>query len=221
MHKILMGFALAAVALLCRASMAQVVTLPGGTPIQLKLSETLHAENSHEGDSISFEVIRDVKIDGVIMIAQGALAYGRIVDGTTWARRVGKGGRVALELQFVTDVTGREIPITEERYIQGRGRGTQITLGTVAAPSPLWLLWQGKDTKFPQGQIFIAVTTGNKVVDLTQLALNTKGEPAAVRAKMLEKPEKPSAPQFAQAVRYPSRCTVAFGSPTLVASARH
>jgi hypothetical protein len=75
--------------------MAQVVTLPDGTPIKLTLSENLRSENSHEGDSISFEVTKDVKIDGVTVIAQGALAYGRIVDGTTWARRVGKGGRLA------------------------------------------------------------------------------------------------------------------------------
>jgi hypothetical protein len=95
------------------------------------------------------------------------------------------------------------------------------------------LLWGGKHTKFPQGQIFVAVTTGDKVVNLTQLALNTKGEPAAVRAKMPEKPEaavrakmpekpeKPSTPQFAQAVGYPSRYTVTFDSSALVASARH
>jgi hypothetical protein len=213
--------------------MAQVVTLPGETPMKLKLCENLRSENSHEGDSISFAVAQDVKIDGVTVIAQDALAYGRIVAGTTWARRVGRGGMVALELQSVTDVTGREIPIAEGRYIQGRGRGTEITLGTVAAPSPLWLLWGGKHTKFPQGQIFVAVTTGDKVVNLTQLALNTKGEPAAVRAKMPEKPEaavrakmpekpeKPSTPQFAQAVGYPSRYTVTFDSSALVASARH
>ena len=233
MRKVLMGIVLAAVALLCRASMAQVVTLPGETPMKLKLCENLRSENSHEGDSISFAVAQDVKIDGVTVIAQDALAYGRIVAGTTWARRVGRGGMVALELKSVTDVTGREIPIAEGRYIQGRGRGTQITLGTVAAPSPLWLLWGGKHTKFPQGQIFVAVTTGDKVVNLTQLALNTKGEPAAVRAKMPEKPEaavrakmpekpeKPSTPQFAQAVGYPSRYTVTFDSSALVASARH
>ena len=233
MRKVLMGIVLAAVALLCRASMAQVVTLPGDTPMKLKLCENLRSENSHEGDSISFAVAQDVKIDGVTVIAQDALAYGRIVAGTTWARRVGRGGMVALELQSVTDVTGREIPIAEGRYIQGRGRGTEITLGTVAAPSPLWLLWGGKHTKFPQGQIFVAVTTGDKVVNLTQLALNTKGEPAAVRAKMPEKPEaavrakmpekpeKPSTPQFAQAVGYPSRYTVTFDSSALVASARH
>jgi hypothetical protein len=96
-------------------------------------------------------------------------------------------------------------------------------------------LWGGKHTKFPQGQIFVAVTTGVSVVNLTQLALNTKGEPAAVRsnmpeksgepaavrAKMPEKPEKPSTPQFAQAVGYPSRYRVTFDPPALVASARH
>lgn len=142
----------------------------------------------------------------------------------------GKGGRVALELKSVTDATGRQIPITEERYIQGRGRGTEITLGTVAAPSPLWLLWEGKHTKFPEGQIFVAVTTGDKVIDLTQLALNTKGEPAAVRAKMPEKtesavrakmPEKPSTQQSARTVTYPLRYPITFDSPALVASARH
>src|SRR5437868_5122999 len=118
MRKTLIGIAMAAVALLFNGSLiAQVVNVPRGTPIRLRLSETLHCENSHPGDSIAFEVMDGIKIDGDTVIPQGALAYGRIADGTTPTRRVGRGGRVAINLMYVTDATGREIPITEERYI--------------------------------------------------------------------------------------------------------
>jgi hypothetical protein len=174
---------LTAVVLLFAANlMAQVVKVPNGTPIRLQLAETLLCENSHAGDSVAFEVMDDVKIDGITVIRKNALAYGRIDEGTTWARRMWKGGKIFLDLKYVVDVTGRQIPIVEDRYIQARGRGTELTLAMVSAPSPLWLLWEGKHTKLPNGKTFVVVTKGEMDVDLTQLALNT-ANPAATPTK--------------------------------------
>jgi len=119
------------------------MVLPKDTPIKLRLVEPLLSENSHPGDSVAFEVADDVEIDGVTLIPKGALAYGRIEKGTVWARRIGRGGWVFLELSNVTDVTGREVPVFEPRggmgsnrpdqdhnarFMQARGRGTEITL---------------------------------------------------------------------------------------------
>ena len=184
MRKTLIGITLTAVVLLIAGSlMAQVVAIPNETPVRLRLVENLLCENSHEGDSVAFEVADDVAIDGIVVIKHGALAYARIVDGTTWARRVGRGGRVALQIKYVTDVTGREIPVSEDRYIAARGLGTEITVAMVSSPNPLWLMALGKKTKFPNGKIFVAVTRGEKNVDLTKLALNTPTSPVPATAK--------------------------------------
>src|ERR1035437_2309498 len=121
------------------------VTVPNGTPIKLLLDENvqLQSENTHPGDSVAFRVAEDVDIDGITVIRQGALAYGLIGEGTEWARRLGRGAWIFLELRNVTDVTGRVIPVREPRegmgsnrpgkdhkarYMQARGRGTEIAL---------------------------------------------------------------------------------------------
>lgn len=214
MRKTLFGAVLVIVVLLfCGGLMAQVITVPEGTPIKLKLLETLKCENSHEGDSVGFEVMDDVTIDGVTVIRHGALAYGRIADGTTWARRLGRGGKVALDLKYVTDVTGRQIPIAEGRYTQARGLGSEITVAMVYVPNPLWLLALGKRTNFPKEKMVIVVTRANADVNLTKLALNT---PAQMPVKT-DMPLKPFTPQL-QRASYSSSYTVSFDSPKLIAS---
>lgn len=203
MRKILIGIALTAVIILLSGSLIaqEVVVVPKGTPMRLRLAEELQCENSHEGDSIAFEVVDPIKIDGETVIPANALAYGRIADGTTPTRRIGKGGRVAFDLKYVTDITGREIPITEERYIRGRGRGTEIVLGMVSYPltSPLWLLVEGHHTKFPNGKTIVVVTAAEKEVNLTPMKANLlrNQNPAVTPAST---PMKPSTPEYQRAM---------------------
>lgn len=213
MRKTLLGIALTAVVLVLNGSMmAQVVTVPKGTPVRLRLAETLQCENSHPGDSIAFEVTDGIKIDGDTVITAGALAYGRIADGTTPTRRVGRGGRVALNLMYVTDATGREIPITEGRYIRGRGRGTEIILNTIASPTPIWLLIEGRHAKFSEGKTIVVVTAVEKDVDLTKMRANLRNQNPAISPA--NTPLEPSRPQVQQAA-YPSVYTLTIDGPII------
>jgi hypothetical protein len=209
MRKILIRtVGIAVVLFLTGSLMAQVVDcvepdcvkLPSETPIKLQLVETLYSENSHPGDSVAFEVADDVKIDGITVIHHGALAYGRIVDGTEWARRMGRPGKVALEIKNVTDVTGREIPVIEPRYIKARDTYTEIVLGM---PNPYWLLMLGKRTQFPTDKIFVAVTAKEWPVDLTNLTRNCGKVPCSNTTlptpTKTDLPLKPSTPQFQRA----------------------
>jgi hypothetical protein len=215
MRKTLIGTALVAVTLLFNISLlAQVVTVPKGTPIRLRLAETLQCENSHPGDSIAFEVTDSIKIDGDTVIPANALAYGRIADGTTPTRPVGRGGRVAFDLLYVTDITGREIPISEDRYVRGRGRGTEIILHEITSPSPLWLLIEGHHIKFPEGKTIVVITAAEKDVDLTKLRANLRNQNPTITPAST--PSKPSTPQVQQ-VAHPSAYTLSFDG-TMIAS---
>ena len=56
---------LAAVLLMSLASAAQqVVTVPQGTPIRLRLNQTLSSTDAHVGDRVLLEVMEDVEADG-------------------------------------------------------------------------------------------------------------------------------------------------------------
>jgi hypothetical protein len=225
MRKTLIGIVLTAAVLLLSSSLiAQVVTLPEKTAIKLKLKEPLLSENTHPGDSVAFEVADSVEIDGLTVIPEGALAYGNIEKGTKWARRLGRGAWIFLELKNVTDITGREIPILEPRdgmgsnrpdqdtscmsrrkcqdpnarYMQARGRGTEIALSL----NPFMLLLPGKDTYFPTDQIFVVVTAEERRVDLTNLK-NNCGKLSGCKwttKQIKTEPPKPSTPEYQQAM---------------------
>lgn len=198
------------------AIVAEKVTLPGGTPLRLGLAEGLYSQNAHKDASVAFEVMDDVTIDGITVIRCGALAYGRLVDAATangwsvngqtgWSRRIGRPGKIFVQLLYVTDVTGREIPIEEKRYMEARSTTPEVVIVTIADVNPFWLLTRGRNTKFRKGQVIVAVTKESREVDLTRLASNmqklatnsalTSPVPTPTSAPLLPKPSTPSQPE--------------------------
>src|SRR5438309_10898892 len=75
-------------------------TLPADTPIRMKLMQTISSGTNHTGDHISFEVLDDVKVNGVIAIAHGANALGTVTDAEP-KRRLGRAGKLDVNLDYV------------------------------------------------------------------------------------------------------------------------
>ncbi len=115
----------------------RVVSVPAGTPLQLRMNEGIDSRHSQIGSTFSGTVIRDVVAEGQIAIPRGATVQGTVVDAT-------KGGSIkghaTLALQ-VTQVTlgGRVYPLTSTIWQQdgpdktGRTVGSVIGLGVVGA----------------------------------------------------------------------------------------
>ncbi len=57
---------------------ARPCTLQDGTPVKLKLAQTISSADAHVGDEINFEVLEDITVDGVVVISKGALAIGSV-----------------------------------------------------------------------------------------------------------------------------------------------
>ena len=66
-------------ALLALASNLCAETLADGTPIRLRLNETLHSGRNKVGQGVSLSVVEDVIIGGKTVIAAGARASGRVL----------------------------------------------------------------------------------------------------------------------------------------------
>jgi hypothetical protein len=86
----MMAAAVAVVMAAC-ASGAQVVTqvdapgraadiLPNGMPVVLRLAQTLSSDSAKEGDPVFFDVVENVVVNGVVVIAAGAPAMGKVSD---------------------------------------------------------------------------------------------------------------------------------------------
>lgn len=62
------------------------VTLPAGTMVMLETNEKFSSDQSTVGKVLKFRVTTDVRVDGKVLIATGAIAVGRVkaIEQTTY-----------------------------------------------------------------------------------------------------------------------------------------
>jgi PEGA domain len=119
--------------------------LEDGTPIKLRLSQTVLSADAHVNDRVEFEVLEDVLVDGVVVIPKGGTALGTVTEAVAALRAV-KGGK-------------------------GGGHTGGMTIGIVAAAvvfwpaAPLFLLMHGKDITFPKGTDVPTFINGDMKLD--------------------------------------------------------
>ncbi|MGI9107989.1 MAG: hypothetical protein ACR2G4_17305, partial [Pyrinomonadaceae bacterium] len=138
------------------------VKLPQGTPLDVEMAYAISSQEVRAGELISFRVVNPVLVDGVVVIAVGATATGRVVKasrGGHW----GRAGRIAWTMQDVTAVDGTRIPLQSEGRAVGDSKGakvaTQMILTGALLPliAPVALLHgfkRGENAFVPAGKRF-------------------------------------------------------------------
>ena len=58
---------------------AGAVQLKRGTPVSLRLTQMVSSETSHLGDIVHMEVLRDVVVDGKVVIDAGTPVQGEVI----------------------------------------------------------------------------------------------------------------------------------------------
>ena len=108
----------------------QMVDLPAGTNLRVRLDEDLGSKISRPGDSFSATVADDVVVNGQTVIAQGSRADGTVIDAKPLGRFAG-GAVLQLRLERVHTNWG-SYPVatsTISRVEQGKGKRTGIFAG--------------------------------------------------------------------------------------------
>lgn len=188
-HTLLTVLATTLITLFFTASTAfgQGIKLEEGTQIRLKLLQDISSATSQVGQTVSFEVLDPVKVDGVTVIAEGAQALGTITQAQP-KRSLGRGGKLDFRLEYVKAVDGTKIPIRATSVNQGGGKGvaTGVAVGVSAVvffpAAPAFLLIKGKDITVPRGQHLDAFIDGTRSIDLpqsTSFAGSFSGSPTA------------------------------------------
>lgn len=149
------------------------VKLPQGTPLDIEMAYTISSQEVRAGELISFRVVNPVLVDGVVVIAVGATATGRVVKasrGGHW----GRAGRIAWTMQDVTAVDGTRIPLaTSAGRIVGDSKGakvaTQMILTGALLPliAPVALLHgfkRGENAIIPAGKRFEVSVSSDAIV---------------------------------------------------------
>jgi hypothetical protein len=153
-----------------------VLQIPDGTQIDIEAPYTLNSMDFKPNDKISFRVVNPVKINGVTVIEQGAVATGKI-DKAKRGGHFGKAGLFVWTMQTVTGVDGSQIPL---RVAPTRVRGdskaakvaTQMILTGALLPliAPVALLHgfkRGKDAFIPAGKRYSVYVEGSPSPVLT------------------------------------------------------
>ena len=147
-----------------------VIQIPDGTQIDIEAPYTLNSMDFKPKDTISFRVVNPIKVNGVTMIEQGAVATGTI-DKAKRGGHFGKAGLFVWTMQTVTAVDGSQIPL---RVAPTRVRGdskaakvaTQMIITGALLPliAPVALLHgfkRGKDAFIPAGKRYSVFVEGN------------------------------------------------------------
>ena len=147
-----------------------VLQIPDGTQIDIEAPYTLNSMDFKPNDKISFRVVNPVKINGVTVVEQGAVATGKI-DRAKRGGHFGKAGLFVWTMQTVTGVDGSQIPL---RVAPTRLRGdskaakvaTQMIITGALLPliAPVALLHgfkRGKDAFIPAGKRYSVYVEGS------------------------------------------------------------
>jgi hypothetical protein len=151
------------------------ITLEDGTPIKLVLSENLSSANTVTGQTVSFETVEDIYVDGVVVIPRMSTAWGTITQAQA-KRRMGRGGKLDLNIDKVRLADGEKAMLRAVREGKGGGHTGAMT-GAIVATSlvvwpaaPLFLLMHGKDVTMPKGTEINAFINGDVKLDKSKFA---------------------------------------------------
>lgn len=132
--------------------------LADGTPVKLKLKQTLSSSTSHSNDPIEFEVADDVRVGNTVVIARGATARGMVVEARP-SGMLGRKGKLEIAVKEV-DLTSGERVLLRANQATGGGHAGGL-LAAAAIVNPLFLLFKGKTVTYKAGTEMNAFVDGN------------------------------------------------------------
>lgn len=125
-------------------------TLRNNTPIRLKVLQTLTSTGAHVGDKVQLEVVDDVIVEGLVVIAKGAPAAGSVTEVSP-KKRMGHGGVVGVSVSSVR--------LTNN--VDAAARGYHEAKGDDSATASVLPMVSGKDVTMEQGTLFTASIDGD------------------------------------------------------------
>jgi hypothetical protein len=110
------------------------VTLPEGTRISIRITETLDTKTAQTNDAFHGVTAGDIESQGIIVIPRGSPVIGRIAEAKEAAHFKGA-AMLSIELTGVT-VDGTTVPVVTDNYTRdaaARGKSTATRVGGGAA----------------------------------------------------------------------------------------
>lgn len=150
------------------------LVLHDGTPVRLRLTRNLSSADAETGETVDFEVLEDVAVDGTLLVARDAVAIGTVTQAEH-KRRMARGGKLDVEIDYVRLVNGDKVALRAVKETSGGGHtgamtGAMVATALVVWPAaPFFLFMHGKDATIPKGTEITAYVNGEIKLDRTKL----------------------------------------------------
>ncbi|HHY47840.1 MAG TPA: hypothetical protein GX506_11150 [Firmicutes bacterium] len=154
---------------------SSVVKVPAGTAVKIKLLNGFTSANAKKGDRIEYEVSRDVIVGTEVAIPRGARGVA-VVKNVQPAGRLGRDGRVELEIGDVRAFDGTMVKVGLSEDVKRMNESLQLAVGASVAGFVIFgpigalggFLVEGKDAIVAAGtEMFVAVQKDTEVLGLT------------------------------------------------------
>jgi PEGA domain len=147
--------------------------LEDGTPIKLRIAQTVSSADAHVNDRVQFEVLEEIRVSGLLIVPKGGIALGTVTEAQP-KRRMARGGKLEIVMDSVRLANGQKAALRATKGGNGGGHTGAMTAGIVATAlicfvcAPLFLLMHGKDITIPKGTEIPTFVDGNMPLDLTK-----------------------------------------------------
>jgi PEGA domain len=160
-------------------------TLLDGTPVKLRLTQSISSADAKVNQEIPFEVVDEVKVDDVIVLAKGATAIGTVTEADH-KKSMGRGGKLNLSISYARLSDNEKAALRATKDSKGGGHvgamtGAMVATAIVFFPAaPLFLFIHGKDITIPSGTEITAFVEGDMHLDMAKF--DVSATPAATIA---------------------------------------
>lgn len=158
-------------------------TLLDGTPVKLRLSQTISSADTRVGQEIPFEVVEDLSVDQVVVLPKGATAIAT-VTAAEHKKSMGRAGKLDIAISYARLKDQEKVALRATQQNKGGGHVGAMT-GAIVATSivffpaaPLFLFIHGKDITIPQGTEITAFVEGDMHLNMANFGA-AQPEPVA------------------------------------------
>jgi len=157
---------------------AKGFVLEDSTPVRLRINRTVSSGDAHVGDTIDFEVLEDVSLNGTLVIPKGGLAFATVTEAQA-KRRMARGGKLDINIDYVKLVDDQKAALRAVKDLKGGGHTGGMVGGMVATSlvffpaAPFFLFMHGKDISIPKGTEITAYVNGDMKLDITKFQPKT------------------------------------------------
>ncbi|MFY9911787.1 MAG: PEGA domain-containing protein [Candidatus Sulfotelmatobacter sp.] len=143
------------------------------TPVRLRLNRTISSADAHVGDTVDFETLDGITVNGTLVIAKGGLAFGTVTEAQA-KRRMARGGKLDINIDYVKLASGDKAALRAVKDVKGGGHTGGMVGGMVATSivffpaAPFFLFMHGKDISIPKGTEITAYVNGDVRMDLAK-----------------------------------------------------